>query len=749
MKNIFIALATLTVAATSAWAANTADSRAIEIAGTHFAGGALASVDVSLEPIYCATGTLYAAFADADMGDSLADWPNVLVAAQTVTESDTLINYALPASWGSAGYKILRFFLVSSILRDGDYAARLEYVDFSASSGINTGVKTTEKSRVESRFMRITDDVQMSLYGSGGQTLTAWMGSNSGLTWRFNTKGVTPNVQTKNLWHDFVHSTNGVVTIRDGYAPVTNLYQAVSSFTSSANLYVFANGTDSSWTKTVRFAYLRHYTNDVLATSLVPCKLSDNTVAIFNTVSGAVVSSSGLTGGPEMVFASAFTNATATTVEYEERGASELDPSIAVDTSNQRTIGFSGRLSTIGAEPTFILLQYGGATKAMAEVEVDGTWSLVWDASADVAWTSADIPYAVVCSNSLNDTVWTSQVAGTFALVDNMAYTWTGAGETANWSDIGNWSHAIGDCVGAPIFGGDAVFTDGTDANIVLDVDARLWNYAVCASNVRVSLSAEAAHSLVVTNSFIVSNPNDATVCGSTFVFDGPITLNARFVSTGKGNTVRFENGVVYNASLVFQMAIQNSVDPYEGRLEILSGSSVNVEYLYINGNAVIVVDNAEIYVANCIVNCWAPGGTVNLAGSSPTFRTSNIRSGSGVANCTGRILFSIPVGGYSTPSQFSNIPAPFGYTSIGNTFGGNEPILWEIDHDSPAFGGSSSGETILCYSRSTSDIDTVHNEFVVPKWLSECNYTIDNEASPKIVSVSWTVRHGLTIFVR
>ena len=250
-------------------------------------------------------------------------------------------------------------------------------------------------------------------------------------------------------------------------------------------------------------------------------------------------------------------------------------------------------------------------------------------------------------------------------------------------------------------------------------------------------------------NSFIVSNPNDATVCGSTFVFDGPITLNARFVSTGKGNTVRFENGVIYNASLVFQMAIQNSVDPYEGRLEILSGSSVNVEYLYINGNAVIVVDNAEIYVANCIVNCWAPGGTVNLAGSSPTFRTSNIRSGSGVANCTGRILFSIPVGGYSTPSQFPNIPAPFGYTSIGNTFGGNEPILWEIDHDSPAFGGSSSGETILCYSRSPSDIDTVHNEFVVPKWLSECNYTIDNEASPKTVAVGWKIKRGLAIFVR
>ncbi|MBR4614781.1 MAG: hypothetical protein IKO55_04190, partial [Kiritimatiellae bacterium] len=67
--------------------ANTADSRAITITDVQFVDGAVVSVDISLEPIYCATGTLYAAFADADMGDSLADWPNVAVAAQTVTEA--------------------------------------------------------------------------------------------------------------------------------------------------------------------------------------------------------------------------------------------------------------------------------------------------------------------------------------------------------------------------------------------------------------------------------------------------------------------------------------------------------------------------------------------------------------------------------------------------------------------------------------------------------------------------------------
>ena len=81
---------------------------------------------------------------------------------------------------------------------------------------------------------------------------------------------------------------------------------------------------------------------------------------------------------------------------------------------------------------------------------------------------------------------------------------------------------------------------------------------------------------------------------------------------------------------------------------------------------------------------------------------------------------------------------------------GGYAPILWTLDRESPAFKtGPSSGSTELLFSRQAGDIDTGLNEFVVPKWLGECAYTIDNEASPKTVSVSWTVRHGLTIFVR
>ena len=92
--------------------ANTADSRAITITDMQYVDGAVVSVDISLEPIFCATGTLYAAFDDADMGDSLSAWSNVTVAAQTVTEADSSVHYAMPAGWGSDGYKTLYFTLV-------------------------------------------------------------------------------------------------------------------------------------------------------------------------------------------------------------------------------------------------------------------------------------------------------------------------------------------------------------------------------------------------------------------------------------------------------------------------------------------------------------------------------------------------------------------------------------------------------------------------------------------------------------
>jgi hypothetical protein len=197
------ALVATAICAICANAASTTDLREIAVANTHFAGGALASVDVSLAPIYCATGTLYAAFADADMGDSLADWPNVLVAAQTVTESDTLINYAIPASWGSAGYKFVRFFLISSVLKDGDYGARLEYVDSSSTSDVNTGVIPTANSRVEAGVMRTIDATQIAVHGTGGTGFSTWIGSQNNLSCRFLGRAAWPNMQTKDLWYYF------------------------------------------------------------------------------------------------------------------------------------------------------------------------------------------------------------------------------------------------------------------------------------------------------------------------------------------------------------------------------------------------------------------------------------------------------------------------------------------------------------------------------------------------------------------
>ena len=290
--------------------ANTADSRAIAISGTQFADGAVVSVDISLEPIYCATGTLYAAFADADMGDSLADWPNVAVAAQTVTEADLSVHYAMPAGWGSDGYRIVRFFLVSSVLRAGDYAQRLEYIDSSSTSDVDTGVLPTENSRVEGGVMRTIDAAQIAVHGVGSTGFSTWVGSQNNVPCRYFGKPSYPNMQAKNLWYYFVQSSANFY-YEDGNGVTKTAGYSSGSATVSTTLHLFNNGTDSTYRNALRLAYWRHYTNDVLASSYIPVLCSDGVTAdLWDVVNDHPANCPGLTAGPAVNFGTSFTNVT-------------------------------------------------------------------------------------------------------------------------------------------------------------------------------------------------------------------------------------------------------------------------------------------------------------------------------------------------------------------------------------------------------------------------------------------------------
>jgi len=292
--------------------ANTADSRAIAIADMQLVDGAVVSVDISLEPIFCATGTLYAAFADADMGDNLSAWPNVAVAAQTVTEADSSVRYVLPAGWGGDGYKIARFFLISSVLRAGDYAQRLEYIDSSSTSDVDTGVRPVGSSRVEGGIMRTVDADQIAVHGVGGTGLTTWIGSKDNLSCRFMGRAACPNMQAKDLWYYFVQSSANFY-YEDGNGVTKTAEYSGGSATVSTTLHLFNNGTDSTYRNALRLAYWRHYTNDVLASSYIPVLRSDGVTAdLWDVVNGRSANCPGLTAGPVVNFGTSFTNVTGT-----------------------------------------------------------------------------------------------------------------------------------------------------------------------------------------------------------------------------------------------------------------------------------------------------------------------------------------------------------------------------------------------------------------------------------------------------
>ncbi len=747
--------------------ASTVSSREIAVADVHITNGKISSVDVSLAPMLHARGTLYAAFAGADMGDSLSDWPNVAEIAP-VTEADTIVNYTLPAAWGTAGYKFLRLFLVSSALKDGGYARRLEYVDSSSSSDVDTGLHATPLSRIESAFMRVENYAQVVLYGGGdtdsGKHLTGWLGTQSNVPWRFAGVSATPNLLSANLWyyasqgyHAVPDRTSLVVTDGNGTVKTNHYANVSSSWVSTDTMHIFRNGLNTNneqYRLPVRMAYWRHYTNDVLAASYVPAlPLGDSTPGLFETVSGTFIPCAGLTAGPAAACVPPFTNAAPEVVEYEELGASELNPAISVDTARQRLFGFSGSLSVIGAPPTYVLLKQDGETKASAVAAADGTWSLEWDATADVPWSAASVGYEIVCSNEVGAAVYTSSVQGSFTPVDNATYTWKG-GAAGNWSDAANWTSSLADSRGYPRdTGTSAVIPDNTTAEIALDADVDIADFAVGASNANVTVAATSPHAFTARNYFLSSLADDG-VKGSTFVFSGPIAVT-NLMAVGMGSTLRLENGVRAYSLHGLKLCNNEIQRAYDSVFEIRSGSEatfgngLNSDNSMMNADTKIVVDDATLVLGFLIMNVNVPGGTVWIGGNHPEMRVFlTLRSQTGTTTGTGKFVFSIPVGGFGD----SDNDTPFRFTgNISDSFGGNAPILWTLDRESPAFKtGPSSGSTRLLFSRlQNSDIDTVHNEFVVPSWLSECKYTIDNEASPKTVSVSWTARRGMIIFFR
>lgn len=819
---------------------STTGSREIAIAATHATGGVVTSIDVSLEPMFRAVGTLYAAFAGSDMGDGLADWTHVAKVAD-VTESDTLVTYSLPAEWGSAGYRALRFFLVSSLLKNYDFAARLEYVDSSASSDIDTYIKPNARSRFETGVMRITDDQQIAVHGCGQYEFALWLGSSTKISGRF--AGQSPSsslTEARDIWYYITQSSTGLSYVDGNGMTGSATYSGVNpSWTGSQTTHLFNTGTDSSFRKPLRMSYWRHYTNDVIATSLVPVLFSDGATAGFwDLATDSAVECAGLTAGPAIGYGASITNVTADLVEYSDapsfvsvglcgdagnvlvatgavsvaygelsqvavtmefstdetfaafsrlattcdaqglfgfeatgitpgatywcrfiatgvdgsvatndavsitmRGHSAIDATVVVS-SSQRQLAFSGTLSTNGVAPTYVLLQCGGETRATATAAADGSWSIAWDATSGLAWTSSPVAYTLVCSNECGEAVFTSSLGGTFTLNDAASYTWKG-GAVGNWGDSGNWTSSMADSLGYPCLAdSSAVFPDGTTANIALDCDVNIANYAVGASNVNVAVTAADAHAFAAQNYFL-SGLADTGVKASTYVFGGPIALT-NLTAIGMGSILRLENGVRAYSARGLKLRNPVQLASYDSKFEIRSGSTAtfdngkSYDISELSADTEIVVNDATLETGCLVFNVNnVPGGTIRLEGESPLVRVSLLlRSAIGTATGTGGFVFSVPSGGYkAAPVQFTG----------DSGFGGYAPMLWQIDPNSPAM---SIGRCSTPLIESKAPIDTTLNTFVQPRGVKDWTVVIDNAPSTKTATASW-MKPGFTLFVR
>ena len=860
MKKLMIAVVAcaLALGAGSGWAQSTCDSRPIAFGEADQSSGRLTTIQVTLAPMFYARGELYLAYDAEDKGTSISSW-TVREKVKDVTEEDEVVICPVSELWGQSGYRAMRAFLVSSELKDGDYAARLEWIENAdkATSYVNTKMVPNVNSHVESRFRRTTDDGQIILYGAGSQTITAWMGSQTGLKWRFGTAEQLPEATKKDLWYDFVQDANGVQYVRgDGEVKAPTKYTGVGSLGSSP-IHLFRNGTDTTYSYSIQMGYWRYSEGGEVLADFIPCRLNDGSTGIWDLVSKSALTLSGtFNAGPAMTFASELTDVTpeaylfttvdtpeiqhlsvsgdagssltvagrivvasgdvknatfrlvystspqfvpvfeseenasdddgdfefevsgvipATTyycrliakgefggvaqsdvVEVTTKGASTMNWNAVTTTADQRIVTYSGKLVEQGVKPTYILLRRSnGEIVGQSVCDDAGNWSITVDIAPYTAWTSSggSFPHGFICSNDCPGSVFVSESASNLGtkMVDASRYTWTGQGETDNWSDVGNWTSDRQDCVGFPSsLGGHAAFPDETVAEIVVDQDVNCTSIAQGARKVKLRFVAEESHAFGALTNF-VNDSNDATSYGSEYVFSGPVTLTG-FIATGMDNLVRAEKGAKVNGmnGKSVCLALQdNETTPYRCRLELLSGAkftNLSGEFV-INGEAEVVVDDSTFDVGVLVFNCWATGGHIRLRGSSPQVLIHDtLRSQTGRMVGDGGFVFELPREGYEKPPiTFDGTPKG-GDASNDGSFGKNAPLHWTVDPKSLLFAKGGTRSLTLAEVSYAFPLDRHIFDAVSGCKLAE--FVTDLEADPKTISFHYT-KQGLIVFMK
>ncbi len=264
---------------------------------------------------------------------------------------------------------------------------------------------------------------------------------------------------------------------------------------------------------------------------------------------------------------------------------------------------------------------------------------------------------------------------------DTATYTWKQSVLSGNWSDAANWDNDKNDdCLGYPkSSGAKAVFTAGTDANVVFTEKLTINTLDMSTGpNVTFSQGGASTNATKLTVTTLTMHNNKSR--------DGSITLDGVAIASTSGNTyldmyrtLHVVNGANLYIEGYFYHRASNDV--------VVAGESLlSCKWSYFGGGT-LTISNATFWTRGAdYVGNQRPGGHVIFQGNHPLmYHEGTLNSFfSDLATANVQLDFLVPVGGYTAaPIQAKATPS-YRMGNSGNNPGAC-PLTVNVLDESPA----------------------------------------------------------------
>ena len=241
---------------------------------------------------------------------------------------------------------------------------------------------------------------------------------------------------------------------------------------------------------------------------------------------------------------------------------------------------------------------------------------------------------------------------------DSSTYTWTGAGNTAAWSDAENWTGGVS---GMWPFstGAKVVFAAGSCGEVMVDKPVSIAEMDLSASGLDFVFRSDAVPRSVSVKALKLGLDTTDALVDSHLVFDA-VKLEKTDVANvciGNGSTVDLINGAELslkggNLRLRYDGGVANGPSG-AAFLNVGAGCKLAVKNdVEFSGGSVITISNGTATVQSTFFNSTSGGGRYRMEGDSPSLKVEKTFRGSAIAavtNCYGGIDFCIPEGGYAS----------------------------------------------------------------------------------------------------